>query len=137
MVGKRRAVVGVLVSAVLAISVWAAAPSNAFIFVAPDTSWPSSGVVGQTIEASIGLGNFSTPPDSTNNPVLTATAIDLYPACSSGDVRLRRRHRRARRLRAHGPLRRPIEPARQLLLSGQLDGNRGRSRPLAPRPSGR
>ncbi len=82
--GTRRTVVGLLVAAFLAVSVWAATPSNAFIFVVPSTGWPSSGIVGQTIEASVGLGNFSTPPESTSNPVLGAAAIDLYPACSNG-----------------------------------------------------
>ena len=42
--------------------------------------------MGQTYGASLGIGNFSTPPQSTTNPILTISAIDLYPACTSGAV---------------------------------------------------
>ena len=63
-------------------AVWLAPPSSAFLFVLPSPSFPTNTVVGETFPATLGIGNFSTPPESTANPVLTISAIDLYPACS-------------------------------------------------------
>ena len=67
-------------------AVWLAPPSGALIFVVPAPGWVPTSTVGQTYGASLGIGNFSTPPQSTSNPVLTISAIDLYPACTSGAV---------------------------------------------------
>ncbi|MCA1683894.1 MAG: DUF11 domain-containing protein, partial [Actinobacteria bacterium] len=70
----------------MAISVWMAPPSQAFIFVVPAPSFPESVVVGQTFPAALGITNASTPPESTLFPVLNVTDIDLVPACSNPNI---------------------------------------------------
>jgi hypothetical protein len=74
-----------VVAAVLAASLVVASPAGAFIFVAPAPNFPDS-VVAQTVPAAVGIVNNSTPPESTTDPVITITNIDLYPACTSTSV---------------------------------------------------
>jgi hypothetical protein len=70
-------------SLVTVVSLLWATPASAFIFVVPSVSFPVTAGVGQTFGASVGLGNFSTPPESTNFPLLRFSAIDVVPACTN------------------------------------------------------
>ncbi len=76
------------VALIVAFSVLLAPGAKAFIFVVPAPSFPDTVTVGQTFPASLGIGNFSTPPESDANPVFTVSQIDLQPACSDGSAPL-------------------------------------------------
>ena len=78
----RRRYVVALVTSLLITSLWMAPAAQAFIFVVPSVSFPGTVTVGQTFPAGIGIGNFSTPPESTAHPVMPMTEIDLIPACA-------------------------------------------------------
>ncbi len=78
--GTRRAVVGFLVSALLAVSIGVAAPSHALVVFGAGPSL-NDGMVGQTVPDGLQLANSSTAPD---NVPAAFTAIDLYPACTNG-----------------------------------------------------
>ncbi|MDQ4134004.1 MAG: hypothetical protein M3179_12570, partial [Actinomycetota bacterium] len=56
--------------------------AGAFVFVVPAPSFPDVVTVGDTFSASLGVGNFSTPPESINFPVLRFTQINLVPSCA-------------------------------------------------------
>src|SRR5947209_9131286 len=75
-----------LLSVLLGLGVYLARNANAFIFVTPAPSFPDTVTVGQTFPAALGINNSSTPPESTTNPSLTISAIDLYPACTTTSV---------------------------------------------------
>ena len=60
----------------------AATPAQGFQYGAPSLSLPSQVTVGETFPAALGIANFSTPPQSTTDPVLRVSAIDLVPACA-------------------------------------------------------
>ena len=77
-------VVAGVVALLVAFSVFFAPDAKAFFFVNPSPSFPVQTVVGQTSPAALGISNNSTPPESTSNPILTISDIDLYPACTSG-----------------------------------------------------
>ena len=79
-------VTAAVVAFLVACSVLLAPNANAFVFVVPSPALPASTVVGQTFPYSVGIGNFSTPPQSVTDPVLTISQIDLYPACSNTNV---------------------------------------------------
>ena len=70
----------------LGLGVYLAPNASAFIFVTPAPSFPDTVTVGQTFPAALGINNSSTPPESTTNPSLTISAIDLYPACTTTSV---------------------------------------------------
>ncbi len=80
-ISGRRNVAG-LVAAVSLLSVLAMPAANAFLFLNVAPSFPDT-VVGQQFQASLGIQNTSTPPESTTFPVLTVSNIDLYPSCST------------------------------------------------------
>jgi hypothetical protein len=53
-------------------------------YVAPVPSFPLSVAAGETAPASLGIGNFSTLPESADFPSLSVNAIGLSPSC--GDI---------------------------------------------------
>ena len=82
---RRTKVVAGAVALAVGSALFLGPPATAFILVSSAPSMPNS-MVGQTFPMAYGLGNFSSPPESADNPVLTISAIDLYPACSNGNV---------------------------------------------------
>ncbi len=78
--GARTApIAGLVVAATLVL----AAPASAFLFANAGPEFPGSVTVGQIFSATVGLHNFSTPPQSITIPVITASDIDLVPACTN------------------------------------------------------
>jgi hypothetical protein len=75
---------GFLALAVAAVSsVVSAEPAGAFISVSPGPSFPTVVTVGDAFPGALAIGNFSTPPESIQFPVLTMSAINLVPSCDT------------------------------------------------------
>lgn len=70
------------VTILLGLSTYLAPNAWGFILVQASPSFPDT-VVGQTFPASLGIANFSTPPESIQFPVLNIGDIDLYPSCTT------------------------------------------------------
>ncbi len=71
-----------VVGTVLALTLLGVGPVSAFFTVGGSVVFPDTVTVGQTFGASLTISNDSTPPESTNHPVLTISQILVVPACS-------------------------------------------------------
>ncbi|MDQ4133823.1 MAG: VCBS repeat-containing protein [Actinomycetota bacterium] len=85
--GSRRGRVTGIAGAVIVASLTLGVPypAGAFVAVVAGPGFPESTIVGHTFAASVALGNFSTPPESTRFPVLTLSQINLVPSCDNAN----------------------------------------------------
>ena len=75
-----------VVAVAVGASLMSAGPASAFVFAVPGVAFPETVTVGDTFPAGVALSNFSTPPQSTTDPILYWSDIDLYPACTNTTV---------------------------------------------------
>ena len=79
--GRRAGLAGLALALAVLFSLGGPNRAGAFVFVVPAPSFPTTTTVGDNFPASMGVGNFSTPPESVTFPVLQFTNINLVPAC--------------------------------------------------------